>query len=58
MRWHLMMKLLIMSVTYNMPQSRASDTITHVTLNIVNNVVLVNLWLTSLPMPSYHQKLP
>jgi hypothetical protein len=33
-----MMKLLIISVTYNMPQNRVSDTITHVTLNDINGV--------------------
>ena len=35
----LMLKLLIISVTYHMPQNRVSDTIMHVALNIVNNVL-------------------
>ena len=35
-----MMMLLIINVTYHTPQSRVSDTITHVTLNSINGVVL------------------
>ena len=34
-----MIKLLIVSVTSHTPQSRVSDTITHVTLNTINIVV-------------------
>ena len=34
----LMMKLLIISVTYRMPQNKVSDTIMHVTLNTINGV--------------------
>ena len=34
-----MVKLLIINVTWHMPQDRVSDTITHVTLNSVNGVV-------------------
>ena len=36
-----MMKLLITSVTWHMPQSRVSNTIMHVTLNTTNGVVRV-----------------
>ena len=37
----LVMKLLIINVTQNMPQNRVSDTITHVTLNTMNGGVRV-----------------
>ena len=40
-----MLTLLIMSVTYHMPQNRVSDTIMHVTLNTINGVLH---WLTQL----------
>ena len=36
----LIMKILIISVTYHTPQNRVSDTSMHVTLNTINNVVL------------------
>ena len=35
----LMVKLLIIIVTYHIPQNRVSDTITGVALNTINNVV-------------------
>ena len=33
-----MVKLLVISVTYDIPQHRVSNTITHVTLNTINGV--------------------
>ena len=33
------MKLLIISVTWDTPQNRVSDTITHVALNTINGIV-------------------
>ena len=38
-----MMKLLIISVTLHTPQNSVSNTIPHVTLNTINNVVQV-IW--------------
>ena len=38
-----MVKVLIINVTWHVPQNRASDTITHVTLNTINNVVVSTL---------------
>ena len=35
----LLVKLLVISVTYNTPQNRVSDTITHVTLNTIDDSV-------------------
>jgi hypothetical protein len=35
-----MVKLLIISVTYNMPQNRISGTIIQVTLNTINGVIV------------------
>ena len=52
-----MMKLLFTSVTRHMPQNRVSNTIMHVTLNIINNVVrvcgygILNLILKFSPSP-------
>lgn len=34
------MKLIIITITYHTPQNRASDIIMHVTLNIINGLVL------------------
>jgi hypothetical protein len=33
-----MVKLLLISVTYEIPQNKVSDSITHVTLNTINDV--------------------
>ena len=38
-----MMKLLIISVTYDTPQNRVCDTIMHVILNTINGVLLLYL---------------
>ena len=40
-----MLKLLIIGVTYHMPQNKVSDTIMHVALNTINGVLH---WLTQL----------
>ena len=37
-----MVKLLSISVTWHKSQNKVSDTITHVTLNSVNNVVSID----------------
>ena len=37
-----MLKLLVISVTYHMPQNRVSNILTHVTLNTMNGVVYFN----------------
>jgi hypothetical protein len=49
----LMMKLLINTATYHMPQNRVSDIIVHVTLNTRNNVHLSRLLLWSTTLLTY-----